>query len=111
MGPHAKGGAFSVTWVYPMMEVMEPPFSGHVFFLSVTEAGFEPRTSDRSHNSYNVLMKPNENKSRQGWPESLQGAASLSSARCDLWAVLLRSYAQAAAGLLSQSLVVAEKWD
>lgn len=107
MGPHAKGEAFSVNWVYPMMEVIEPPFSGHVF-LSVTEAGSEPRTSDNSHNSYSVLMKPNENKSRQGWPESLQGAASLSSTRCDLWAALLRSYAEAAAGLLSQSLVVAE---
>lgn len=103
MGPHAKRGAFSVTWVYPMMEVMEPPFSGRVF-LSVTEAGSEPRTSDSSHNSYSV-------KSRQGWPESLQGAASLSSTRCDLWAALLRSYAEAAAGLLSQSLVVAENRD
>lgn len=76
-----------------MIEAVEPPFSGqapagHVF-SAVSEAGSESRTPITSLNNY-VVVKPDENRSAQGWPESGQRAASRSPTSSDLWAALLR---------------------
>lgn len=55
-----------------MMEEVEPPFSGQApeghMSLAVTQAGSEPRTINTSHDISNVLMKPNDNKSKWGSP-------------------------------------------
>lgn len=99
-----------------MIETVEPPFSGqasegHVF-LAVPKAGCERRTPNTGHNNYNVITKPEENKSKRGWPQRLQRAASLISTHSDLWAVLasqgLRRQQQ---GSFLRGLVVAESYD
>lgn len=62
-----------------MMEEVEPPFSGQApeghMSLAVTQAGSEPRTINTSHDISNVLMKPNDNKSKWGCPGSLLPSA------------------------------------